>query len=348
MKQTITQDKLLENQFSKLEREIEAEEDFKSVSLSELMAMEFSDLEWLVEPLVPAEGNTAVSGDSSVYKTWMMLEIAVTVATGGILFDKFVTTQNAVLVVDEENGNRLLQKRLRKLQTKYDLPVYFITLKGFKLDKENVRRILEDCKGKGIKLVIFDSLIRIHDKNENESQDMAKVLGLLKGFNKEGIAVIFTHHNRKQGLFRNPSQDMRGSSDIRAFVDCHLAVERKSDCVHITQTKLRQAEEIKPFKLSVISDGDEFKFEYVSEVDEVQNKKADMMEAIKDALEQEGKPKYKQELYQQLKAAGIDGGYSTFKIAVGEMVKANELFEKKGEKNKVFLWLHTMDEKQDG
>ena len=177
---------------------------------------------------------------------------------------------------------------------------------------------------------------------------MSKVFTLLKKLVKEGLTVVFTHHNRKQGILRssNPSQDMRGSSDILASVDCHLAIEKKpkEDLITVRQTKLRQQEEMKPFKLNIVSDETEFKLEFAGEIDEIQSKKADIKEAVKDILGQENKPMYKKELSLALKENGVEGGYSTFKKAITEMLEKGEIFENKGEKNKTFCSLTPFEE----
>ncbi len=339
--------KYVENEICELEQEIGAEESLKPIPLAELMAMEFKDTEWVVEQLVPAGSIVAISAAPATHKTWLVLDIAGTVAQGKILFNQFSTTQTGVLIVDEENGHRLLQKRFQKLQENYEIPVYVLPLKGFKLEEEKIEIIVAFAKASGIKLIIFDSLVRIHDEDENAATSMAKVFSLLKRFNKEGITVILTHHNRKQGLARsNPSQDMRGSSDIFASVDCHLAVEKKDDFLLITQTKLRQEEEVKPFKLQIVSDENEQKYVYAGEVDEVQNKKEEFKEAICRILEQENKPMYKKEISDILKQAGISGGFSTFKMAVKEMVKDGVLIEKKGDKNKTYLSLKPFEDEQ--
>ena len=78
----------------------------------------------------------------------------------------------------------------------------------------------------------------------------------------------------------SPSQSMRGSSDILASVDCHLAIQRKDDVLTIIQTKLRQDEEMKPFKINIISDGGDVRLEFGGEIDEVQTKKVDFQEAM--------------------------------------------------------------------
>lgn len=321
-------------------------EKFKLTSLSELMLKEFENTAWIVEKLVPSQGITAISGAPAAYKTWFTLDMALKIASGDILFDKFTTAKSGVLFVDEENGERLLQQRFKKLNKSFEIPIYFLSLMGFQLSKDTVLNIIKIAKEKDIKVVIFDSLVRIHRVNENDATEMAGVFKHIKQLNKEGLTVIFTHHNRKQSYFKgSPSQNMRGSSDILASVDCHLALEKnqKEEFITIIQAKLRQEHEIKPFKLGIISDENSFSFEYFGDVDEIQTKKGDCKEAIKEILERKAKPMYKKELFDSLRNGGLEVGYSTFKTTTKEMSEAGEIFEERGEKNKIFCSLESLN-----
>ncbi len=337
-----SEEKILEQVTQNIENEMEKEEQFKPLRLSDLMKIEFKNPEWLVESLIPAEGIIAISGAPASYKTWFVMDLALKVATGSMLFGKFTTSQTGVLIIDEESGEWTLQRRFQKLQKGTDMPIYVISLKEFKMTEESVERVIAIAKENDTKLIIFDSLVRVHNADENDAMKMAKVFSLFKRITKEGFTVIFTHHNRKQGIFKgDPSQAMRGSSDILASVDCHLSIERKpkEDLIIVNQTKLRQGEEMKPFKLNIINDTTELKMEFAGDMDEIQDRKADFREAIQDILEQEGKPMYKKEIYDALKKGGIEGGYSTFKKAYQELVKDGTTIEERGDKNKVFCSL---------
>ncbi len=340
----IDTDKIIEKELKEIDGDEKKKDkpSLEPLKLDKLMEKQFPGVEWVVEQLIPAESMVAISGLPSAYKTWVTLEIALRVAKGEVLFDRFATKQTGVLIVDEETGERWLQQRIQKLQKDYDVPVYILSKAGFKLTTDSVEELLALVKQHSIGLIIFDSLVRIHTANdENDSVQMSKVASLLQKLTKKGVSVLFTHHNRKPSGSRlsNPSQDMRGSSDILASVDCHLGINRKEDVITITQTKLRQAEEIKPFTLSIIEENDELRFQFTGEVNSAKTRKVDFQEAIQIFLSQENKPMYKQELFEALKAAGTEGGYSTFKTATQEMVEAGELFEERGEKNKTFVSL---------
>jgi len=325
---------------SDIESTIEKENKFRPLHISELMNKEFPDTEWVIEKLIPAESITAISGSPATYKTWIILHLALEIAQGGVLFDNFSANQGGVLIIDEENGERLTQKRFDKLEQEIDLPIFFLALSGFKLSEESVKTIVEFCKQNAVKVIVFDSLIRIHSEDENDAAKMAKVFSFLKQLNKHGLTVIFTHHNRKQsGFAKNPSQDMRGSSDILASLDCHLAVERDKECITVTQTKLRQEQEIQPFKIGVISEEDEFRFEYWGEVEETRTKKDNVKEIIKNILSQENKSMFKEEIFEAIKKTGFDIGQRTFANAVKEMAVKEILFETRGEKNKIYCSL---------
>lgn len=339
----------IENKFQEIEKESEVENAFQPIPLGELMKKEFPETKWIVEELIPVEGIVAVSGVPSAYKTWLILELAIKVASGTILFDKFDTKKCGVLFIDEETGERWVQQRILKLSNDFDLPIYLASKTGFKLNEKTIAPLLAFIHEHEIGIVIFDSLLRVHTaSDENNAVEMEKVFSLFRKITKTGTSVIFTHHHRKQmGWAKsNPSQDMRGSSDILAAVDCHLAIERKEESVVITQTKSRQSEELKPFKLDVIQEDNEFHFEFAGEVEEEKTKKADFREAIKNLLEQEDNPLYKQKIFDRLKVSGLEGAYGTFKAAIKDMVDKGELFEKRGERNKMFCSLKPFEANQ--
>ncbi len=320
----------------------------KPIHISELMKKEFGDIEWLVEKLVPLEGITAVSGAPASFKTWVMLELAIRVAKKEDLFDRFATSKTGVLLIDEENGERLFQRRLKMFKDIDGLNIYILSLEKFKLSNSSVKELIIFCKKKEIGLIVFDSLVRIHEGNENDAMDMSSVFGMLKQLNKVGITVIFTHHHRKQGALRssNPSQDMRGSSDILAAVDCHIALERKDSVVTIRQTKARNNAEIKPIQLDITIEDDNLAFEYIGEIDESESIKDAFKKAIKDLLSQEAEPMHKTGILNTLKKLGIRGEHSTFKNAMNELIEDEEVFTKKGERNKIYCSIKPFEKEQ--
>lgn len=70
-------------------------------------------------------------------------------------------------------------------------------------------------------LLIFDSLIRFHDSDENSATEMATVMQDLRALANLGATVIALHHRAKSETSR-----YRGSSDIAGGVDTAFSVAR--------------------------------------------------------------------------------------------------------------------------
>lgn len=300
-------------------------------TFSDLMGREFPALEWLVEGLVPASSIIAISGYPASYKTWLVLDLALKVAKGEPLFGKFPTGQTGVLLVDEENGERSLQRRFKTLKAeRATLPLFWTSLNEFKLTEDTVDHLIKSAKERGIGLVIFDSLIRIHTSDENSAREMSQVSRLLKRFVKDGITVIFTHHHRKTGPGQaNHSHDMRGSSDLLASVESHIALERKPGerVVVVTQTKLRDGEEIKPFKLELVPDGEYRHFQFCGFS---QRKNDAVKEAVVEILGDNNEPLYANDLIKKIKELGVKLGNSTLRKALNELLTEGVIREERG------------------
>ncbi|KKU50035.1 MAG: hypothetical protein UX71_C0002G0006 [Parcubacteria group bacterium GW2011_GWA1_47_10] len=265
-------------------------------TIGEILSHDFGEEDWLIESLISKQGITALSGHPGDFKTWVSIHKALCVARGGLVFGKYKATQGGVLVIDEEDHLRLLKKRLRLLGAKETDNIYYLSQNGIKVDNEETSNaILEIIKEKNIKLLILDSLVRVHQQDENDAKGMAKVFSWLQKITGAGASILFTHHHRKQQGFGkiNPGQSMRGSSDILAAVDCHIVIEKKQDedCLIIRQTKLRQDELLKPFEVKILKDAldDAGKpspsgFEYAGDHDEKKKKAEEAAEALTDFL----------------------------------------------------------------
>lgn len=262
--------------------------DLRSMTYMELMSKDFPESEWVIDRLIP-EGLTVLSAQPASFKTWLLLDIAISVASGSSLFDTFDSKQSGVLMIDEENSPRLLQQRLGLLNEDNLLPIHFMIEQNFKLDDKKVGKILKFCRSNNIKFLTFDSLVRIHSSNENDAVQMSEVFAKVRQFTKAGINVLITHHNRKSGSVENAGQDMRGSSDILASVDCHLSLKRdRSDHrLILTQTKVRFSEELPPIEMEVVATDENVKFVYVGSL-EIESKRKRTVNIISEILNEVG------------------------------------------------------------
>lgn len=232
--------------------------------LKDLLGEEFPPEVWVVDQLIPDEGVTLLAGFPGTFKTWLYMYIAVKVSKGEPVFGRFNTKQTGVLVIDEESGRRRLQKRFKQLGATKDTPIHFMSRVGYKMNNLYADAIQQKAHELGAGLVVFDSFTRFNGNgDENASGDMAKLMDFYRQLADAGIAVLILHHNRKDSSGGyNAGQAMRGSSDILASGDCHLALTRsgQSQIVKLEQTKNRDSWEQAPIKLRFQPNASEFEF----------------------------------------------------------------------------------------
>ena len=314
---------------------VQTTSNINTLSLDELMAEPDVEADWLVNRLIPNGGITIIAGRASNFKTWILLHLALSVTTGEKVFGHFDSTKASVLIVDEENQKKTLRKRLTMLGYKKGLNLFFMVQSGFKItNKRNMNDLAHYVKAKNIQLVIFDSLVRVHDKDENTSTGMAEVFSIVKQLNRLGAAVLFTHHNRKQDG-GDSAQGMRGSSDILAAVDAQMYVARQGEFITIEQNKNRDAEELMPFSVLIKSDEETMSLEYQGEATEKLNKSAQAEFLILDLLKLGSKTRT--EIITELSQYKI--GVSKIGEALQKLVAGQKVVEESGEHNKKRYYL---------
>ena len=241
----------------------------ETLTAGELLKKEFPKTVWLVEGLIPSEGFTAITGTPASYKSFLTEHLAICVSMNLPFLNHFIVTQGSVLIIDKENPLSLLQERFRKLGTPEDAPIYFLQNPDYyKLqDEKHLKWTINFIKENDIKLVILDSFVHIHKGDENDSQAIAATFEKLKLF---PCAIVFIHHHRKTIKFftGTPLESIRGSSDIAAEVESHLAVDQINNTLKIAQYKNRRGELIKPFSVNPITTEDSITFQYNGIIEE--------------------------------------------------------------------------------
>ena len=230
---------------------------YKLTSYDELMAKPLIPAEWVLEGLIPKVGVSLLAGDGGIGKSWLALHLAQCVASGTKFLGTFPVTQGKVLIIDEENHETLIRERCEKLHVgtpiiNRDLNIHISANTGINIDDADdfewlMKTVQEICPT----LIIIDSLIRVHTKDENSANEMQEVLHQAKRLAEEGnTSILFTHHTSKpfQGRQRT---SVRGSTDIRNFVDSVLFVYKKGQHTVVEHDKSRWGIPIKPFGFEI-------------------------------------------------------------------------------------------------
>ncbi|MBI2300049.1 MAG: AAA family ATPase [Armatimonadetes bacterium] len=189
---------------------------------------------WLVETLWPRAGVGIIGGAPKCGKSWLALDLAVSVASGTPCLDTFaVAASGGVLVYMAEDAGSVVKERLAGICSHRSLdlaglPIGVITAPSLRLDlPRDQARLLETVRRHAPRLLLLDPFVRLHRVNENHAQDVSAVLGYLRQLQRaHDLALVVVHHARKNGG-SSGGQSLRGSSDFFAWVDTALAIRRQ-------------------------------------------------------------------------------------------------------------------------
>jgi hypothetical protein len=192
--------------------------------------------QWLIENLWLAEAVGIVGGPPRAYKSWLALDMAVSVASGSPCLGMFAVHRTGpVLLYAAEGSDSSLRSRLESIargrQIDFNaLDVRVITVDRLRLDQpDDQERFLATVSLHRPALVVLDPLVRIHGADENASSAVAPLLGYFRALQrKTGASVLLVHHTGKN-LSLRAGYSLRGSSDFYAWTDCLLYLERRQE-----------------------------------------------------------------------------------------------------------------------
>ena len=184
---------------------------------------------WLVEALWSRAAVGFVAGPPKLGKTWLALDLALSVATGTPCLDTFAVPEpGRVLVYLAEDPPALVRTRLAGLcqhRGLYldDVPLHVITAPSLRLDLAGDRRRLHEAVAQlAPRLLVLDPLVRLHRRDENHASEVAELLSFLRELQRvHDLAVMVVHHMRKGG-HQHGGQALRGSGDFHAWTDSAL------------------------------------------------------------------------------------------------------------------------------
>jgi hypothetical protein len=219
---------------------------------------------WLIERLWSAGAVGIVSGPPKALKTWTALEMAISVATGVPCLATFpVHRSGPVLLYAAEEPMPALHSRLHALARSHALDldqvdIRVIAADSLRLDRgEDREKLTATVRFHRPVLLILDPLIRLHGLDENQSGPMAELLGYFRSLQRSaGTAIAIVHHSRKHAASSaTPGQSLRGSSDLYAFVDSLVSLDRKRDQVTLS-AEHRSAPGLGPLPLELVPAAD--------------------------------------------------------------------------------------------
>lgn len=191
---------------------------------------------WLIEGLWADQAVGIVGGPPKCCKSFLALDLAVSVASGSRCLRRFQTMRRGpVLLFAAEDALHVVRQRLQGISHAAgvgfeQLAVHVITAPTVRIDLEVDRRRLRDTVAQiRPRLLVLDPFVRLHRVEENLASEVAPLLAYLREIQRRfETAVLLVHHSRKGG-HAGVGQALRGSSELHAWGDSNLYLRRQRD-----------------------------------------------------------------------------------------------------------------------
>lgn len=203
---------------------------------------------WLVSDWMPDQSITFLISPPESYKTWILLDLAVSVASGVPFLGGYeVNSTGPTLIIQQEDSHSGLTDRLaliieQKLGLKTnidgdnwcvptipDLPIYVHPSRMLRFDDKKVLEELEkQIETIKPKVIMIDPLYSTTSSADNYMSDLAGKMMVLKEWrDKYGCSFLIAHHSKKNlDPDSTAREDSWGSQFLNAFLEAGWQVRR--------------------------------------------------------------------------------------------------------------------------
>jgi predicted ATP-dependent serine protease len=230
------------------------------LTLEELLKKEIPPRKNLLTPWLPSQGLCMIYSKRGLGKTWLALEIAYAVSSGGRFLNWEAEYPQGVLYIDGEMPLSLMQERLSEIEKRKGQKIG----KLFKILSPDAQKFgipdlstregqekIDELIGDEIKLVVLDNLSTlIRSGKESESDSWLPVQEWGLRLRSRGKSVLLIHHAGKGG-------QQRGTSRREDVLDTVIALREPENyspdsgtCfeVHFEKNRSLYGDEIKSFE----------------------------------------------------------------------------------------------------
>jgi len=206
--------------------------------------------EWLVDGIIPAGGLVTLVGKSATYKSFIVLDLALSIVSG-LPWQGRQVKRGPVLYIAAE-GSYTVGARHKVWSEVRKEPntgnCVFIVEPVNLRNEDSVAQVVASIKNCGITpvLVVIDTLARCFGGgDENSPEDMGAFIGGCDTLRQEtGGAVLVIHHSGWSG-----GERARGHSSLFGAVDTEILVARSRLDVTLKCSKMRMAPDFESIKL---------------------------------------------------------------------------------------------------
>ncbi len=250
--------------------------------------------DWLVQQLWGRAAVGFVAGAPKCCKSWLALDMAVSVASGTACLGRFaVDDVGAALVYLAEDHLAAVRQRVQAL-CEYRgldldrLDLHVIASASLRIDlPDDLRRLDQALSQLRPRLLVLDPLVRLHRADENSSADVSALLGALRELNRQhDLSIVVVHHMSKKAR-AHLGQALRGSGDLHAWTDsaCYLVGRGKGDLQLTVEHRAGPAPE--PMRLRLVDDDDGIRLQLGG----IDRPAPPLTEAVREALREADGPR---------------------------------------------------------
>ena len=221
----------------------------------EILNTTFSEPVCVVPGLLPV-GLTILGGAPKVGKSFLALQAARAVASGGAMFGESVE-QGKVLYIAAEDLPRRLQERMRKQGWTIGANADFVPIGEYKsqigdLRNGGGRKLAQTIQERNYRLVIIDTLSRAVTGNQNDVEIMTSGLAPLQEMaHKCNSSILVIDHHHKGQSAQDLIADILGSTAKGAMADTIIGLYRDKSSRTATLLTIGREVEEKTIKLQL-------------------------------------------------------------------------------------------------
>lgn len=216
-------------------------------------------IRWRVKGVLPQHGIAAIYGPSGSAKTFLALDLAMSIAKGAEWFGyRVVPCPIVYACLEGEAGLSVRIAAYRRKEKAIPAGIEFITQPMNLLETKDMRDLVAAIRAYDATdgIVILDTLNRAAPgMDENSSADMGHAINAAKLI-QQGVGglVLLVHHSGKDA-----TKGMRGHSSLHAALDAVIEVKRSGDDREWSVAKAKDGADGKghPFILEVVNMGDD-------------------------------------------------------------------------------------------
>ena len=197
------------------------------------------EIDWLVDRAIERNANGFICADPKVGKSWAAVDLSLCLATGLPWLGFAVPKPAKVALIRREDNPGLTAWRMKHLLQGKTLPeglsdciasnLYVNTRQQtpeLMLDNaEEMAEMLTALKEFRPEFVIFDVFNALHAADENDAQEMRRIVAVLSKVQQEiGTGIGVVHHYNKGDASASMTQRLRGSSAIAGWAEWLIGI----------------------------------------------------------------------------------------------------------------------------